>query len=101
VKQYPAEKERVIRTSHLIQAEASFIDRLVREALYPERPSQHRSGERPSQHRSGERPIIRIGIKHGTAIFRRDGKSKHAFQILLGLARSTPREKRDAHLLIG
>jgi hypothetical protein len=92
VKQYPAEKERVIRTSHLIQAEASFIDRLVREALYPERPSQHRSGERP---------IIRIGIKHGTAIFRRDGKSKHAFQILLGLARSTPREKRDAHLLIG
>ena len=76
----------------LFQAEASFIERLFRETLHPKRPSQHRPGRRM---------VIRIVINRATAIPRRGGKSKNAFQILLGLARSASREKRGAHLLIG
>src|ERR1700761_3897763 len=76
----------------LFQAEASFIERLVRETLHPKRPSQHRPGRRM---------VIRIVVNHISAIPRRGGKSKNALQILLGLARPASQEKRDAHLLIG
>ena len=90
--QYPAKQEWVILTLQLFQAEASFIERLVRETLHPKRPSQHRPGHRM---------VIRIVIDRVSAIPRRGGKSKNAFQILLGLARPASQEKCDAHLLIG
>src|ERR1700726_1961031 len=76
----------------LFQAEASFIERLFRETLHPKRPSQHRPGHHT---------VIRIVINHATAIPRRGGKSKNAFPILLGFARSASRETRGANLLIG
>src|ERR1700754_2851828 len=80
------------RALQLFQAEASFIERLFRETLHPKRPSQHCPDHRM---------VIQIVIDRVAAIPRRGGKSKSAFQILLGLARSAPQEKRGAHLLIG
>jgi hypothetical protein len=89
--QGPTKQELVI-CALLFQAEASFIERLVYETLHPKRPSQHCPGRRMG---------IRVVINHATAISRRGGKSKNAFQILLGLTRFAAREKRDAHLVIG
>src|ERR1700732_4555919 len=90
--QYWTKLQLVICVLQLFQAEASFMERLVLQTLHPKRPSQHRPVHRM---------VIRIVINHATAPPRRGGRSKNAFQILLGLARSAAREKRGAHLLIG
>src|SRR5882724_4288470 len=72
--QYPTKLEWVICALQLLQAEASFIERLVRETLHPKRPSQ-----RPPGHRM----VVRIIINRVSAIPRRGGRSKNAFHILL------------------